>query len=97
MAGFDLMEGTYEARDTSDDELWSAFACLFSSKSKNTSSYKYGFLKAIIENLYNVDADLKLSFVIFTISIYIRPHFPLIFHLPISYRFILDCQGEIYT
>lgn len=62
MAGFDLREGTYEARDTSDDELWSAFASLFSSKSKNTSSYKYGFLKAIIENLYNVDDDLKLSF-----------------------------------
>ena len=62
MAGFDLKEGTYEVRNTSDDELWSAFTCVFSSKSKNTSSYKYGFLKAIIENLYNVDADLKLSF-----------------------------------
>ena len=47
MAGFDLKEGRYEARNASDDELWSAFACVFSSKSRNDSSYKYGFLKAI--------------------------------------------------
>ena len=51
MAGFDLKEGMYEARNVSDDELWSAFACVFSSKSRNDSSYKFGFLKAIIDNL----------------------------------------------
>lgn len=62
MAGFDLKEGMYEVRNTTGDELWSAFACVFSSKSRNDSSYKYGFLKAIIDNLYNVDTDLKLSF-----------------------------------
>lgn len=62
MAGFDLKEGRYEVRNASDDELWSAFACVFSSKSRNDSSYKYGFLKAIIDNLYNVDKDLKLTF-----------------------------------
>lgn len=62
MAGFDLKEGRYEARTVTDDELWSSFACVFSSKSRNNSSYKYGFLKAIIDNLYNVDADFKLSF-----------------------------------
>lgn len=62
MAGFDLKEGKYEVRLASDDELWSAFTCVFSQKSRNDSSYKYGFLKAIIDNLYNVDEDLKLSF-----------------------------------
>lgn len=29
MAGFDLKEGMYEARNVSDDELWSAFALCF--------------------------------------------------------------------
>lgn len=62
MAGFDLKEGQYEERNASDDELWSAFACVFSSKSRNDSSYKFGFLKTIIDNLYNVDSDLKLTF-----------------------------------
>lgn len=38
------------------------FLRAFFSKSRNDSSYKYGFLKAIIDNLYNVDKDLKLTF-----------------------------------
>ena len=62
MAGYDLKEGRYEIRNASDDELWSSFACVFSTKSRNNTSYKYGFLKAIIDNLYNVDKDLKLTF-----------------------------------
>lgn len=62
MAGFDLKEGMYEERNATEDELWSAFSCVFSSKSRNDSSYKFGFLKAIIDNLYNVDKDLKLTF-----------------------------------
>lgn len=62
MAGFDLKEGTYEKREVSEDELWSAFSCVFSSRSRNDSSYKFGFLKAIIDNLYNVDVSLRLSF-----------------------------------
>lgn len=62
MAGFDLKEGTYEEREVSEDELWSVFSCIFSSRSRNDSSYKFGFLKAIIDNLYNVDENLKLSF-----------------------------------
>ena len=54
MAGYDLAEGRYENRTLSDDEMWSAFSNLFSSHSKNSSSYKFGFLKAIMDNLYNV-------------------------------------------
>lgn len=62
MEGFNLKEGQYEERNVSDDDMWSAFACVFSSKSRNDSSYKFGFLKSIIDNLYNVDVDLKLTF-----------------------------------
>ena len=62
MAGFDLKEGQYVNRDVSEDELWSAFSCVFSSKSRNDSSYKFGVLKAIIDNLYNVDDQLRLTF-----------------------------------
>lgn len=62
MSGYNLTEGQYENRTLSDDEMWSAFSNLFSSHSKNSSSYKYGFLKAIMDNLYNVDQNLTLTF-----------------------------------
>ncbi|MDO4976739.1 MAG: hypothetical protein Q4E53_05695 [Eubacteriales bacterium] len=61
-AGYDLKEGIYVDRSLSDDEMWSSFAYLFSSKSHNDTSYKFGFLKAILDNLYNVDNNLKLTF-----------------------------------
>ncbi|MBQ8325569.1 MAG: HNH endonuclease [Lachnospiraceae bacterium] len=62
MPGYDLTSGQYENRTLSDDEMWSAFSNLFSSHSKNSSSYKFGFLKAIMDNLYNVDENLTLTF-----------------------------------
>ena len=61
-AGFDLKEGYYATRSLSDDEMWSAFSYLFSSKSVNDTSYKFGFLKSILDNLYNTDDELKLTF-----------------------------------
>ncbi|AOZ95352.1 HNH endonuclease [Butyrivibrio hungatei] len=61
-AGYQLKKAEYVDRPLSEDEMWSAFAYLFSSKSHNDTSYKYGFLKAIIDNLYNTDDKLKLNF-----------------------------------
>ena len=62
MAGFDLKEGIYEEREVSEDELWSAIACVFTSKSKNDASYKFGFLKSILDNLEYINDDLMLTF-----------------------------------
>lgn len=62
MAGWDQNSAEYDPRKLTDDEIWSVFNHVFSSKSRNTSSYKYGFLKSIIDNLYNVDEHLKLTF-----------------------------------
>ncbi|WP_408069374.1 HNH endonuclease [Butyrivibrio sp. JL13D10] len=61
-AGYLLKEAEYEDRPLSDDEMWSAFAYLFSSKSVNDTSYKFGFLKSILDNLYNTDSKLILTF-----------------------------------
>lgn len=62
MPGYNLTQAQYDIRHLSDDEMWSAFSNLFSARSKNSSSYKFGFLKAIIDNLYNVDETLTLTF-----------------------------------
>ena len=61
-AGHLLKEEAYDNRPLSDDEMWSAFAYLFSNKSVNDTSYKFGFLKSILDNLYNVDDKLMLTF-----------------------------------
>ena len=62
MAGFDLKEGKYEEKAASEDELWSTIAYLFTTYSRNNTSYKYGFLKSILDNLDNVDIDFYLTF-----------------------------------
>jgi len=62
MAGFELKEGFYIDKNVSEDEMWSIFTSLFSSQTAVTTSYKYGFLKALIDNLYNVDQNLTLTF-----------------------------------
>ena len=62
MSGYDLQEGIYIDKYVSEDELWSVFTSLFSSQSTMVSSYKYGFLKSIIDNLYNTDEKLALTF-----------------------------------
>lgn len=61
-SGHLLKEEKYKEGPLSDDEMWSAFAYLFSSKSVNDTSYKYGFLKSILDNLYNVDSRMVLTF-----------------------------------
>ncbi len=62
MEGSKLSCGEYDKRPISDDEMWSAFATLFSSKSRKDTTYKYGFLKSIIDNLYNIDSNYMLTF-----------------------------------
>lgn len=62
MAGYDIREGVYEDRNISDDEIWSVFSFVFSNQSRNTTSYKFAFLKALLDNLYNVDDSLALDF-----------------------------------
>ncbi len=61
IAGHDLNEGQYDPRRLNTDEIWQAMSTLFTTKSRNSTSYKYGFFKAILDNLYNVDADLVLT------------------------------------
>ena len=62
MAGFKLKEGQFDNKTISEDEFWSTFNYVFSSRTKNTASYKFGFLKSIIDNLYNADENLILTF-----------------------------------
>jgi hypothetical protein len=62
MAGFDLKEGTYKLADYTDSDLWSSFKRVFSSKTKNSSTYKFVFLKAIMDCLENGKTRERFDF-----------------------------------
>lgn len=62
MTGHDLDQGLYDPRQLNNDDIWRALSTLFTTKSRNSTSYKYGFLKSILDNLYNVDENLVLTF-----------------------------------
>ena len=62
MAGFDLKEGRYVKRDVTEDELWASLVRVFTTKSRNDVSYKYAFLKSLLDNLNNTDQRLTLTY-----------------------------------
>lgn len=62
MKYYDLKEGRYKKGKLTEDEMWEAFHWLFSGKSLNDSSYKFIFLKSIIDCIDKKEANSKLSF-----------------------------------
>ncbi|MCA1063886.1 HNH endonuclease domain-containing protein [Rossellomorea sp. AcN35-11] len=53
-----------ELRETylTDEEIWRGFTIILSSKSVKSSTYKYALIKALIENLYQIDEDFKVTY-----------------------------------
>lgn len=45
-----------------DEEIWRGFTIILSSKSVKSSTYKYALIKALIENLYQIDEDFKVTY-----------------------------------
>ena len=61
-AGWTVSEIPRNEKYYSDDELWSIINGLFSGRSRKTTTYKFCFLKAIIDNIFNVDGELRIGF-----------------------------------
>ncbi len=59
---YKLQVGEMKADYLSDKDIWGHFNYIFSSKSKNSTTYKFVLVKSLLENLYNVDAKLELSY-----------------------------------
>lgn len=62
MPGWNTPRGTITNPDIDQEQIWGYFNVLFSNRSKNQTSYKFGFVRALLENLYNVDVQLGLDF-----------------------------------
>jgi 5-methylcytosine-specific restriction endonuclease McrA len=57
-----LQVGEMRASYLTDKEIWSHFNYIFSSKSRNSTTYKFVLIKSILENLYNVNEKLELNY-----------------------------------
>ncbi|USK60755.1 HNH endonuclease [Peribacillus asahii] len=57
-----LQVGEMKVEYLTDQEIWSHFNFIFSSKSKNSTTYKFVLIKSLLENLYNVNEKLELSY-----------------------------------
>ena len=53
MAGWNLKYGVITDYCCSDDCLWSLFNHVFSDSSRKRNTYKFGFIKALLDNLFN--------------------------------------------
>lgn len=64
MGGYDLSEAIYKSQNCSEEELWKAFRNVFSTKTINSSSYKFVFLKSIMDCVHRYN---KLNYSLYEI------------------------------
>lgn len=57
-----LQIGEMRAEYLSDKEIWAHFNYIFSTKSRNSTTYKFVLIKSLIENPYNVNEKLELQY-----------------------------------
>ena len=65
MAGWNVPSGDILDSIVFEDEIWTAFSYFFSDSCRKNTTYKYGFLKSILDNLFSVEPTsrgLELSF-----------------------------------
>lgn len=55
MPGWNLKNGAIKEYIVSEDRYWSLFNFVFSDSSRKRNSYKFGFMKALLDNLFNVN------------------------------------------
>ncbi|MCM3618439.1 HNH endonuclease [Sutcliffiella horikoshii] len=57
-----LKVGELKVDYLTEEEIWRVFTIVISSKSVKSSTYKFVLIKAIIENLYQVNEDFELTY-----------------------------------
>jgi hypothetical protein len=59
---WNLKIGEIKETYLTEQQIWQMFNTFFSPKSKNTMTYKFGLIKSLIENLYNVNENLEINY-----------------------------------
>ena len=62
MPGWNLREGALVQTKTSEDEYWSLFNYVFSDACRKTNTYKFGLIKSICDQVYDLYEDPLLGY-----------------------------------
>lgn len=61
MPGWNLKSGLIQKMDVSDDEYWSMLNFVFSDACRKTNTYKFGLIKSICDQIYDLQLDAVSS------------------------------------
>lgn len=62
-AGWNLKNGELKSQNVSEDKLWAIFNYIFSDSSRKRNTYKFGLIKAVLDNLFNVNVVENTFFI----------------------------------
>ena len=63
MAGHELKEGIYKGNGIGEDKLWCSFNYFFSDACKKTNTYKFGVIKSICDQVYDLKCEDDMFFI----------------------------------
>lgn len=63
MAGWDLKCGLITKYDLDEEYIWSLFNYVFSDECRKRNTYKFGLIKAILDNVFSGKAKNKVSII----------------------------------
>lgn len=93
---YKLQVGEMKANYLTDKEIWGHFNFIFSTKSKNSTTYKFVLIKSLIENLYNINENLELSYDIL-FSSFSKIYWNLVIHHNLNQINKLGSRAEVQT
>jgi hypothetical protein len=91
---YKLQVGEMKATYLTDKEIWAHFNYIFSSKSKNSTTYKFVLIKAILENIYNVNENLELNYSVL-FSSFSKIYWNLVIHHNLNQINMTDKKAEV--
>ena len=93
---YKLQVGEMKAAYLTDKEIWGHFNYIFSSKSKNSTTYKFVLIKSILENLYNMNERLELNYdTLF--SSFAKIYWNLVIHHNLNQINMTDKKAEVQS
>ena len=56
--GWNLKKGDLKQQNVSEDEYWELFNFVFSDACRKTNTYKFGFIKSLVDNIFNAVPEI---------------------------------------